>query len=102
MQRGGHALVVLLATAVLAAGCAAPGSERSSEVAVRSSTEPGLVAPDQAPSPFPSPEALEEVFWRVLTGNQYINRHYLHAYQCNLETIEKFRAYIFIINITIL
>ena len=61
MQRGGHALVVLLATAVLAAGCAAPGSERSSEVAVRSSTEPGLVAPDQAPSPFPSREELEEL-----------------------------------------
>lgn len=63
MQRGGHAWVVLLATAVMAAGCAAPGSERSSPDAVRSSTEPEPVpvAPDPAPSPFPTPEVLEEL-----------------------------------------
>lgn len=43
---------------------------------------------------FDSPEALEEVFWRVFSGAEYIRPQQLVPMRADEETIEKFRAYI--------
>lgn len=46
---------------------------------------------------FDSPEALEEVFWRVFTGGNYIQNDCLLPTKVNGEVIEKFRHYISLI-----
>lgn len=43
---------------------------------------------------YDSPEALEEVFWRVFTGSDYIKKEHLINYQIHHEIIEKFRQYV--------
>lgn len=43
---------------------------------------------------YDSPEALEEVFWRVFCGNDYIRPHQLVPMQADAEVIEKFRVYV--------
>ncbi|MFO7850232.1 MAG: sulfotransferase [Spirochaetia bacterium] len=43
---------------------------------------------------FDSPEALEEVFWRVFSGKSYIHPDRLAPMKANPETIEAFRKYI--------
>jgi len=43
---------------------------------------------------FDSPEALEEVFWRVFCGDQYIHSDRLVPMQAGQETVESFRRYI--------
>ena len=43
---------------------------------------------------YDSPEALEEVFWRVYAGNDYIRKDCLVPMAANAETIEKFRLYV--------
>ena len=46
---------------------------------------------------FDSPEALEEVFWRVFCGKDYIRPHCLRVMHADHETIENFRKYISVI-----
>ena len=46
---------------------------------------------------FDSPEAFEEVFWRVFTGNRYIKKQRLVPYEVDDETISKFRTYVALI-----
>ena len=41
-----------------------------------------------------SPEAFEEVFWRVFTGRDYIAKDRLNLYEIDDEISEKFRNYI--------
>jgi hypothetical protein len=41
-----------------------------------------------------SPEAFEEVFWRVFTGRDYIGKDRLNLYPIDDEISEKFKAYI--------
>lgn len=42
-----------------------------------------------------SPEAFEEVFWRIFTGKQYIHHDRLTPSDIDEDTIEQFRNYIF-------
>lgn len=46
---------------------------------------------------FDSPEALEEVFWRVFCRNDYISRQQLTPMRADKETIEKFRNFVALI-----
>ncbi|MEZ5830567.1 MAG: sulfotransferase [Dongiaceae bacterium] len=41
-----------------------------------------------------SPEALDEVFWRVFAGEDYIAGDYLRTHRVDDELIEKFRQYV--------
>jgi len=43
---------------------------------------------------FESPEAFEEVFWRVFTGDQYITNDRLKLQKVNPEVLNKFKDYI--------
>ena len=43
---------------------------------------------------FDSPEALEEVFWRTMTGSDYIDKFTLQTMVASDETIKQFRQYI--------
>lgn len=43
---------------------------------------------------YDSPEALEEVFWRIFTGNDYIKNDHLVNYQVHDEIINKYRQYV--------
>ena len=43
---------------------------------------------------YDSPEALEEVFWRVFAGDRYLRDDRLTPMTADDETIEKFRAYV--------
>lgn len=43
---------------------------------------------------FDSPEALEEVFWRVFCGTEYIRPDQLAAMQASVATVERFRRYV--------
>jgi len=43
---------------------------------------------------FDSPEAFEEVFWRVFTGEQYIGKDKLQLYSIEDEILRKFRDYV--------
>ena len=43
---------------------------------------------------FDSPEALDEVFWRVFSGNRYIAGDRLRRMRADDETIENFRLYV--------
>lgn len=43
---------------------------------------------------YDSPEALEEVFWRVFCGSDYIKENGLVPMSANAEIIEKFRSFI--------
>jgi hypothetical protein len=43
---------------------------------------------------YDSPEALEEVFWRVFCGSDYINHDSLVPMSADNETVEKFRSFI--------
>jgi len=43
---------------------------------------------------FESPEAFEEVFWRVFTGDQYIAKDRLKLLKTNTEVLNKFRDFI--------
>lgn len=43
---------------------------------------------------FDSPEALDEVFWRVHCGDDYIFRDHLAAMEASPEVLEKFRRYV--------
>lgn len=43
---------------------------------------------------FESPEAFEEVFWRVFTGHKYIGNDRLNVQTIGTATIEKFRDYV--------
>ena len=73
MQPGGRALTVFFAVAALATGCTSPGIGGSSGGAPSSRPEPPRDAspepprgarpkpPESARSPFPTPEALEEL-----------------------------------------
>ena len=47
---------------------------------------------------FDSPEALDEVFWRVFAGDSYIRKTRLVPHKVDDEVIEKFRQYIGLIN----
>lgn len=44
-----------------------------------------------------SPEALEEVFWRVFSGDQYLSDAGLKPYVPNAQAQEKFRQYVYAI-----
>lgn len=46
---------------------------------------------------FDSPEALEEVFWRIFCGPAYIREDRLVAMRASAETVEKFRRYVALI-----
>jgi hypothetical protein len=46
---------------------------------------------------FDSPEALEEVFWRVFCGNQYLKRDQLVPHKANAVVKEDFQSYISLI-----
>lgn len=46
---------------------------------------------------FDSPEALEEVFWRTFSGEDYLLADRLKPHEVDTETIEKFRDYVSII-----
>lgn len=46
---------------------------------------------------FDSPEALEEVFWRVFSGDQYLSETGLRPYLPDDETQEKFLQYVYAI-----
>lgn len=46
---------------------------------------------------FDSPEALEEVFWRILCGSAYIRGDRLVAMRASAESVEKFRRYVALI-----
>ena len=48
---------------------------------------------------FDSPEALEEVFWRAKSGEEYIREHKLIPHDATPETIEAFRRYVSLINL---
>jgi hypothetical protein len=41
-----------------------------------------------------SPEAFEEVFWRIFTGNQYIYKDRLKLLKTNTEVLNKFRDFV--------
>jgi hypothetical protein len=41
-----------------------------------------------------SPEALEEVFWRVFDGNSYIGKRSLQAYAPSIQTLNDYSTYI--------
>jgi hypothetical protein len=43
---------------------------------------------------YDSPEALEEVFWRIFTGQEYIRENKLIAMTAGDEIVDKFRLYI--------
>ena len=43
---------------------------------------------------FDSPEALDEIFWRVHCSNEYIGKNMLRSMNVNQEAINKFRQYI--------
>jgi Sulfotransferase family len=43
---------------------------------------------------FDSPEALEEVFWRVMCSDSYIEQHYLKPMTADAEVVSDFRKYI--------
>jgi hypothetical protein len=43
---------------------------------------------------FDSPEALDEVFWRVFAGSLYIKDDYLCVHAADTDLIEKFRRYV--------
>ena len=43
---------------------------------------------------YDSPEALEEVFWRVFCKGEYIHPNYLEPMTANREIIEKFRSFV--------
>lgn len=43
---------------------------------------------------FDSPEALEEVFWRVFCGKQYIRKDRLVPMRADAETLKNFRTYV--------
>ena len=46
---------------------------------------------------YDSPEALEEVFWRVFCGSDYIKPGCLVPMSADSETVEKFRSFIALI-----
>ena len=46
---------------------------------------------------FDSPEALEEVFWRVFCQSEYVYKTYLSPMKANADVIEKFRQYVSLI-----
>lgn len=46
---------------------------------------------------FDSPEAFEEVFWRIFCGKDYIKAHCLRPMEASAEAIEHFRNYITVI-----
>lgn len=46
---------------------------------------------------FDSPEALDEVFWRVFEGDRYIRADRLEPMEADSETIELFRTYVALI-----
>jgi hypothetical protein len=46
---------------------------------------------------FDSPEALEEVFWRIFCGPAYIRDDRLVAMRANAETVERLRRYVAVI-----
>jgi len=46
---------------------------------------------------FDSPEALEEVFWRVFCGDEYILKDRLTTMQADGETLERFRRYVAVV-----
>lgn len=48
---------------------------------------------------FDSPEALEEVFWRVFAGKDYIHPNYLTPHEFDDDLIAAFRTYIALINL---
>jgi hypothetical protein len=43
---------------------------------------------------YDSPEALEEVFWRIINGNNYINKNSLTLMSANSEISENYIAYV--------
>jgi len=43
---------------------------------------------------FDSPEAFEEVFWRVFTGNEYIKEDRLKLYHIDKEVLKKYQDYV--------
>lgn len=43
---------------------------------------------------FDSPEAFEEVFWRVFCGEQYIGNNRLQLHEVDDDILEKFKAYV--------
>ena len=48
---------------------------------------------------FDSPEALEEVFWRVFTGRSYIYSDRLSQYDASAEVIDLFKEYVALITV---
>lgn len=46
---------------------------------------------------FDSPEAFDEVFWRVFNGKDYIKKRCLEPHDVDDETLEKFRTYVALI-----
>lgn len=46
---------------------------------------------------YDSPEALEEVFWRVFTGKQYIYNDILSLYTVNSDTLKVYKDYVSLI-----
>jgi hypothetical protein len=41
-----------------------------------------------------SPESLDEVFWRIFSGDDYIGRTHLRPYEPDAETMAKYAAYV--------
>jgi hypothetical protein len=48
---------------------------------------------------FDSPEAFEEVFWRVFAGKEYIYSNFLKPHEIDSDTIAAFRDYVALINL---
>jgi hypothetical protein len=48
---------------------------------------------------FDSPEALEEVFWRVFAGKEYIHSNFLKPHEIDSDIIAAFRDYVALINL---
>jgi len=47
---------------------------------------------------YDSPEALEEVFWRVFVGKNYIGQDYLRPHEIDPDVVASFRDYVALIN----
>lgn len=48
---------------------------------------------------YDSPEALEEIFWRVFAGKEYIFSNYLKPHEIDSDTMTAFRVYVALINL---
>lgn len=71
-----------------------PGMWRRMRGAGRSGEQQQRAHGDGLLVDFESPESLEEVFWRIFTGNRYIRDHYLRPGDMPEDIVERFRTYV--------